>query len=140
MLRIKNGGSSASVGELVSAIKKLGILEHEQETDLKENLEKLQKSKERFGEVDIKLEASKVDYVVYGLGTEDSLRTRSDKGELLRGGLLDESVLEGELNLSPLIDGENLFLSDPARRPFWAGKTRAARFRSSGSPPKTTKS
>lgn len=46
--------------------------------------------------------ADTVDYVVYGLGSEDLLTQR-------QGGLMDASVLEGEQTLSPILDTSGVF-------------------------------
>lgn len=56
-----------------------------------------------------KTEAAQVDYVVYGLGTEDLLKYRNEKGELLRDSMMDVTVLEDEENLSPILDTEHVF-------------------------------
>ena len=67
-----------------------------------------------------KTEASQVDYVVYGLGSEDLLKYKNEKGELLENSMMDATVLEGEANLSPLLDKESVFL-DRGTAPAFLG-------------------
>lgn len=72
-----------------------------------------------------KVEASKVDYVVYGLGSEDLLKYKNEKGELLENSMMDVTVLEGEDNLSPLLDTENVFSDEDSEPAFlgWQNKS-----------------
>ena len=80
--------------------------------------------------------ADNVHYVVYGLGTEDILTQR-------QGGLMDNSVLEGERMLSPILDtsGASAMPSSRGgrRKPSSAGRTHPGPSRCSGWPPRTTR-
>ncbi|WP_434391521.1 NAD(P)/FAD-dependent oxidoreductase [Melittangium boletus] len=75
-----------------------------------------------------KTEASQVDYVVYGLGSEDLLKHKNEKGELLTHGMMDVTVLEGEDNLSPLLDTESVFLDRGTASAFLGWRNKSGTF------------